>query len=144
MNDKFKVDIQERIDSFDQSMLAEIFNIYASDYDNIEFYLNQDETYVFNILDNKQASRAVAKFGFETVAKAANEDWIIYAKKSENGKWEFSNKSPGEAVSEHLENIICDIISRPKEYPSWVIDEVSPVICQLVTGWYDKAKVNQC
>lgn len=138
MNAKFKAVLQERMDSLDQSMLAEIFNIYASNYDNLEFYLHEEETYVFNILDNKQAARAVAKFGFETVSKAAKEDWIIYAKKSNGGEWEFSNKSPRAAVCEHLDNIICDIVSRPKEYPSWVIDEVSPVLCQLIFGWYDK------
>lgn len=138
MNEKFKAAIQERMDSFDQTMLAEIFNIFASNYDNLDLFLREEETYVFNILNNKQAARAVAKFGFETVSKAANEDWIIYAKKSNGGDWEFSNKSPGSAVSDHLENIICDIVSRPKEYPSWVIDEMSPIICQLLIGWYDK------
>lgn len=144
MNAKFKADMQERLSSFDQSMLAEIFNIFASNYDNLEFYLHKDETYVFNILDNKQAARAVAKFGFEAVSKAANGDWIVHAEKDENGVFVFSSKSPESAVNEQLENIICDIISRPKEYPSWVIEQVSPVICQLVIGWYDNARVNQC
>lgn len=144
MNEEFKIDIQECMDSFDQSALAEIFNIYASDYCNLEFYLREEETYVFNILDNKQAARAVAKFGFEAVSKAVNEHWIIYAKKSEKGNWEFSNKSPYTAVSEHLENIVCDIISRPKEYPSWVLEKVSPIICRLAVGLYNNTKVNQC
>lgn len=35
MNEEFKIDIQECMDSFDQSALAEIFNIYASDYCNL-------------------------------------------------------------------------------------------------------------
>lgn len=138
MNKKFKADMQECMDSFDQSMLADIFNIFASNYDNLEFYIHEEEVFVFNILDKRQAARAVAKFGFETVAKAANEDWIIYAKKSEGKDWEFTSKSPREAVREHLENIICDIISRPKEYPSWVIEDVSPIVCNLLIGMYDK------
>ena len=138
MNEKFKADIWCKLEDLDQSALAEIFNIYARDYDNLEFHLHKDEAYVFNILDNKQAAKAVAKFGFEAVSKAANEDWIIYAEKDENGVWVFSSKSPMSAVNEHLEYIIYDIISRPKEYPAWVMDAVSPVICNLAMGMYDK------
>lgn len=137
MNEKFKAAVWECLDGLDSSDLADIFNIFASDYDNLEFYLRKDEVYVFNILDNKQAAHAVAKFGFEAIEKASKDDWIIYAQKSDNKDWEFISKSPRVAISEHLESVICDIISRPKEYPSWVIEQVAPIVCNLAIGLYD-------
>ena len=132
MNENFKQEIKDRFLGFDETANAKIFNIFANDIDNLEQTLRKEDAYVFNLLDNKQAAMAVRKFGFEPVAKVANEDWIIYAECDAEGKWRFSSKAPSIAVSEYLEPIIYDIIYRPKEYPSFVWEAISQPLMNLI------------
>lgn len=137
INSKFKEEVKDNIIiTTDETSLAEIFNIFANDIDNLEQTLRKEEVYVFNIMDNRQAALAVRKFGFETISKATKDNWIIYAEKGENGKWNFTDKAPSSAVEQFLEYIICDIIARPKEYPSWVIGAISIPLIKLATGFY--------
>lgn len=136
INSKFKEEVKGNILFNDETSLAEIFNIFANDIDNLEQTLRKEEVYVFNIMDNRQAALAVRKFGFEAISKASKDNWIIYAEKDENDKWDFTDKAPSSAVEQFLDYIICDIIARPKEYPSWVIDAISSPLIKLITGYY--------
>lgn len=139
MNQQFKSAVWERLSGYDESSLAEIFNIFAADIDNREFVLNTDEAYIFNIMNNNQAALAVRKFGFEAVANASKEDWIIYAEKDAAGEWQFSSKSPTAAIEKHLEAIIHDIAARPRDYPSWVwTGIISQPLTNLLVGLYNE------
>lgn len=134
MNKKFKEAIKEALLGFDESMNAEIFNIFANDIDNLEQTLRKDDVYVFNIMDNRQAALAVRKFGFEAVANATKDDWVIYAERDANDQWQFSSKAPSATVEQYLEHIIYDIASRPKEYPSYVWEVVAGPLTNLIAG----------
>ncbi len=116
--------VKERFESIDETMSAEIFNIFASDTENLEFTLRRGRAYIFNLMDNKQASLAVRKFGFEAVEKAAREDWIIYAEQDMEGVWQFSSKTAKDTIIQYAEQITIDMVCRPKEYPSWAWDLV--------------------
>lgn len=133
MNKKFKEAVKESLSGFDESMNAEIFNIFANDIDNLEHTLRKEDVYVFNIMDNRQAALAVRKFGFEAIADATKDDWVIYAERGADGKWQFSSKAPSVAVEQHLEYIIYDIASRPKEYPSYVWEAIVGPLTNLIS-----------
>ena len=69
MNKKFLNAVIEIMSTYDEAMNAEIFNIFASNRDNIDFGLIKNGVYVFNMTDNSQAAQAVKKFGFDVLTK---------------------------------------------------------------------------
>lgn len=133
MNKQFKAAIVDILTGYDESSLAEIFNIFAMNPDNIDYW-DTPEQMVFNIMDNWQAARAVRRFGLKTVAEAAQDDWVVFAKKRNDGKWQFSSKAPSEAVMENIDKIIWDIIATPHNYPKWVWEAFNQPITQLAAG----------
>lgn len=134
MNKKFLKTIIDEMNTCDEAMNAEVFNIFASNRDNIDYGLIKNGVYVFNMMDNNQAAQAVRKFGFDVVQKAVeeNHDWMLYAEKDNNQKWKFSSKSPSSCFGEYAEKIIYDIINRPKDYPAWVWETVARPLIELV------------
>lgn len=134
MNKKFKDAVVEQMYSYDEASLAEIFNIFASNRDNIDYGLIKNGVYVFNMMDNAQAAQAVKKFGFDVVQKAVSEnhDWMLYAEQDNNHKWQFTSKAPSVCVSEYAEKIICDILSRPKDFPGWAWEIISRPLTMFI------------
>ncbi len=118
----------------DETQSAEIFNIFANNPERLSYGYEHGE-YIFNIRDNRQAAKAVAMFGFWEVYEAAQNDWIIRAKKNSEGNWEFSNVAPSAQIEAQIEEIILDIVARPRDYPAWVWESIeNPLICYLVQG----------
>lgn len=134
MNKKFLNAVIEIMSTYDEAMNAEIFNIFASNRDNIDFGLIKNGVYVFNMMDNSQAAQAVKKFGFDVVKKAVeqNHDWMLYAEKDNNRQWKFSSKSPSKCFAEYAEKIVYDILNRPKDFPSWAWEAVAAPLNELL------------
>lgn len=127
MNKELLQTLKDVVLGNDPTDLAELFNIYSKNCS--EEYNSDEERYVFNILNNRQAAKAVAMFGFETVENAAKDDWIIFANKDiDTGKWEFSNKSPESALDSVFELFVYDVICTPFSYPKWVSEAIGPHI----------------
>lgn len=136
MNKKFKAAVIDILTGYDESSLAEIFNVFATNPENIDYW-DKPEQMVFNIMDNWQAARAVRRFGLQAVAEASQDDWVVFAQKGADGKWQFSSKAPSEAVMENVEKIIWDIIAAPHNYPKWVWEAFALPVTQLAAGLFD-------
>lgn len=134
MNEQFKQAVLENLHGYDETSVAELFNIFASNPMNIDCGIFKNGIYVFNMMDNTQAAKAVKKFGFDIVQKAVSEnlDWMLYAEQDSNGKWKFTSKAPSVCAHEYIEHIIFDIIDRPKDYPTWAWEILSLPLSQLL------------
>lgn len=134
MNKELLQTLKDVVLGHDPIDLAELFNIYSKNCS--EMYESDEEQYVFNINNKRQAAKAVSMFGFEAVANAAREDWIIFAKKNaDTDKWEFSNKSPETALDGVFESFVYDVICTPFSYPKWVSDAIGPhIVVHLSSG----------
>lgn len=119
MNKKLAKEIFEKFRDCGETECAEIFNIYANDPERLSWGYDNEE-FVFNIMDKRQAAKAVSMFGFKAVADASQDDWIIRAKKNDKGEWKFSNVAPSVHLEAKIEDIILDILWRPRDYPAWV------------------------
>lgn len=134
MNKELKQEIIEKLQNYDEESLAEIFNIFASNPMNVDYGILKNGVYVYNMMDNAQAAKAVKKFGFDTMQKAVaeNQDWMLYAEQDNNGKWRFASKAPSICVCEYAENIIYDMIDRPKDYPAWAWSIIATPLTMLI------------
>lgn len=142
MNNELLQNLKDEILRNDPNDLAELFNIYSKN--TSEVLQSDEEQYVFNIMNNKQAAKAVLMFGFETVEKASQEDWIIFAKKNpDNGKWEFSNKSPESALNSVFELFVYDVICTPFSYPKWVSEAIGPHIATHLSFEREPKKISR-
>lgn len=129
MNKELEKQLRDVVFSTDQDGYAELFNIYSR---NVQDMGYDDKQYVFNILNKRQAAKAVAMFGFEAVANAAKEDWIIFAKKNEtNDEWTFTNKSPRQALDDIFDGLIADILCS-NNYPEWITEKVGGYVSTFI------------
>lgn len=134
MNKEFKNEVIEKLQNYDETSLAEIFNIFASNPMNIDYGILKNGVYVYNMMDNTQAAKAVKKFGFDTMQKAVTEnlDWMLYAEQDNDGKWQFTSKAPSICIGEYAENIIYDMIDRPKDYPAWAWEIIATPLTNFI------------
>lgn len=129
MNKELEKQLRDVVFSTDQDGYAELFNIYSQNCQEMGY---DDEQYVFNILNKRQAAKAVAMFGFEAVANAAKEDWIIFAKRAESsGEWTFTNKSPRQALDDIFDSLIADILCSNR-YPEWITEKVGEYVASFI------------
>lgn len=129
MNKEFEKQLRNVVFSTDQDGYAELFDIYSRNCQEMGY---DDEQYVFNILNKRQAAKAVAMFGFEAVANAVKDDWIIFAKRDEaSGEWTFTSKSPRQALDDIFDSLIADILCSNR-YPEWITEKVGRYVASFV------------